>query len=435
MKPSFALSTVILLLFVSCAGRPEDTSGSDGTDGLSETAGLWYKAPPEGTHSRWASPENPNGEPGQGGKTNQGAKGNAFYTIAPGAQQVLLDFQGAGIITRMWMSGTIARNPEQRRMVRIDMFWDGAEKPAVSAPIGDFFGAGLGLMTPFDNELFSSPEGRSFNITIPMPFRTAARVVVTNESPCYVLFWYDLNLVTVKSHAADVMYFHTYWNRELSTRLGRDYEILPRVEGKGRYLGASIGGIGDEAYRGTWFGEGEVKGYLDGDRERPSLVGTGTEDYIGSGWGQGRYAGRYFGSLVSDSENDLYAFYRYHLVDPVYFHRDCRVTIQQMGNCSVRKFQEIQASGADVKLVALLDAKGADILRLKGPRPEYIRVLDMDAPPEMEGKDGAYFFRSDDVSAAAYFYLDQPQSKLPELPPVEHRMKDMQDKVWSREPM
>ncbi len=421
-----------VLLVSGCSGQPGKTDGSDSAALQPGQPGMLFTVPPDGTHTRWASPENPNGDPGEGGKTNQGAKGNAFYTIAPGAQQLLLDYEGAGVINRMWMSGTIARSSEQRRMVRIDMYWDGASKPAVSAPIGDLFGAGLGMLTPFDSELFSSPEGRSFNMTIPMPFRTGARVVVTNESPYYVLFWYDIDLLTLDKPFENALYFHTYWNRQLKTKLGEAYEILPRVEGKGRYLGAGIGVIGDEAYRGTWFGEGEVKAYLDGDRERPTLVGTGTEDYIGSGFGQGRYANRYSGSLVSDSENDLYAFYRYHVVDPVYFHRECRVTIQQMGNSSVKKFREMQKRGAELKLVALLDAKGGDILRLKGPRPEYLRVLDMPEPPSIDDKDGAYFYRSDDVSATAWFYLDRPESNLPDLPPVEIRMKDMENKVWSK---
>ena len=86
------------------------------------------------------------------------------------------------------------------------------------------------------------------------------------------------------------MYFHAYWNRDLKTKAGQDYVILPEVKGTGRYLGANISVIGDSLYRGSWFGEGEVKVYLDGDRENPTLVGTGTEDYIGSGWGQGEYA-------------------------------------------------------------------------------------------------------------------------------------------------
>jgi hypothetical protein len=423
MKNQLIFSLLFSVFFFGCQYK----SGSEWDSGRTNEL---YKAPPDGVHTRWASPENPTAEPGQGGKVNRGAKGQAFYTIPPGAQQVLLDYSGAGMITRMWMSGTIGRSEEQRRMVRIDMFWDGAEKPAVSAPIGDFFGAGLGLLTSFDSELFSSPEGRSFNFTIPMPFRKSAKVVVTNESPYFVLFWYDINFLTMEKQGDDILYFHTYWSRDLNTGIGQDFEILPRVQGTGRYLGTSIGVIGDEAYRNTWFGEGEVKIYLDGDSDLPTLVGTGTEDYIGSGWGQGRFFGRYFGSLVSEKQRDLYSFYRYHIDDPVYFHQECRVTIQQMGNCGIERFREIEESGAPVQLIALLDAKGNDLLHATGPGPEYLGLLDMDSRPDITTKDGAYFYRSDDVSATAYFYLDRPENELPELPGVDIRIKGMKEKAW-----
>jgi hypothetical protein len=426
MKATLYLNLIALFLISGCTQHPENATWQPGQEKE------LYKAPPQGVNTRWASPENPNGDPGKGGTINMGAKGNAFYTIAPGEKQVLLDYSGGGMITRMWMSGTIGRSAEQRRMVRIDMFWDGAEKPAVSAPIGDFFGTGLGLLTPFESDLFASPEGRSFNFTIPMPFRKSAKVVVSNESPYYVLFWYDINFITVDKHPDDLMYFHAFWSRDMNTTIGNDFEILPKVEGTGRYIGTNIGVIGNESYRNTWFGEGEVKIYLDGDKSLPTLVGTGTEDYIGSGWGQGRYYGRYFGSLVSDNQNDLYAFYRYHLDDPVFFHQECKVTIQQMGNCGVSRFQEIEASGAPVQLIALLDAKGNNLLAATGPKPEYLSLLDMDSLPDITTKDGAYFYRSDDVSATAYFYLDKPENNLPLLPDVNLRIEGMKEKVWSK---
>ncbi|MEX0600650.1 MAG: glycoside hydrolase family 172 protein [Rhodothermales bacterium] len=433
-------TSTLTLVFISiavltgCTTSPD--SGSEASWQVGQE-GVLYKAPAEGVHTRWASPENPNGEKGAGGQTNQGAKGQAFYIIPPGEDQVLLDREGAGVITRMWMSGTIGRNAEQRRMVRLDMYWDGAEKPAVSAPIGDFFGVGLGLTAPFDSKLFSNPEGRSFNFTIPMPYRTSARVVVTNESPYYVLFWYDLNFVEVPNHADDVMYFHAYWNRDVDTGVGIDYEILPRVEGTGRFIGTNVGVIGDPAYRGTWFGEGEVKMYVDGDTTLPTLVGTGTEDYIGSGWGQGEYDGDLHGSTVADYESDLYTFYRYHIADPVYFHEDLRVTIQQMGAATAERVREMAEEGAELQLAALLDLHGAsDITRIESPAPEHVDLLDMDPVPSMDELDladkGGFFYRSDDVSATAYFYLDRPSSNLPDLPDVDLRVQDMQEKVWDR---
>jgi len=390
------------------------------------TAQELAKAPQPKTNSRWVSPENPTGAKGRGGMTNKGAKGNAFFIIPPGQKQVLFDVKGAGIINRMWMSGTIGITEEQRRAVRIDMYWDGARKPAVSAPIGDFFGIGLGLIARYDNELFSSPEARSFNFTIPMPYRKSAYITITNESSKEVWIWYDINYLEVEKLPEDLLYFHAYWNRELKTKAGKDYVILPEVKGTGRYIGANISVIGDSLCRGSWFGEGEVKIFLDGDKENPTLVGTGTEDYIGSGWGQGEYASRYFGSLISDRGHDIYAFYRYHIADPVFFHKDCRVTIQQMGNHSREAILEMMRKGADVKPVGFVDQTGAVTKqgRLLDEENKYTFTDD-----NFPGT-GGNFYRSDDVSATAYFYLDKPENNLPELPPVDIRLKYLKEMVW-----
>lgn len=371
--------------------------------------------------------------------TNQGAKGRAFITVKAGEKQVLMDVEGTGIINRMWLSGTIPRSEEQRRMVRIDMYWDGATKPAVSAPIGDFFGLGLGLAVPFENVLFSNPEARSFNFTIPMPYRKSAKIVITNESSAHALVWYDINYTVLDKLPKEALYFHTFWQRNPQTELGKDYEILPKVTGIGRYLGSNIGVIGDSIYRNTWFGEGEVKIYLDGDTQLPTLVGTGTEDYIGTGWGQGEYAHRYQGSLVSDNKNDIYAFYRFHIPDPVYFHKDCKVTLQQMGSIGVSKVREMLEKGVKLQPVWVL-RKGDtdDIFNLKGKAPEQILLLDrkeysgINDPYFNDGVFSSNFYRSDDVSATAYFYLNKPSSNLPELSDAALRIKDLKEKVWSK---
>lgn len=396
-----------------------------------------YKAPAPTTQSRWISPENPTGAKGKGGSTNKGAKGSAFFNLKAGEQLVLMNVKGAGIINRMWLSGTIPRSEEQRRMVKIEMFWDEEKKPAVSAPIGDFFGLGLGLSVPFDNALFSNPEGRSFNFTIPMPYRKAAKIILTNQSAANALVWYDINYTELAKLPDDAMYFHAYWNRTLQTELGKDYVILPSVTGRGRYLGTNIGVIGDSAYRNTWFGEGEVKIFLDGDKKLPTLVGTGTEDYIGSGYGQGEYANRYQGSLVADKKNDLYAFYRYHIPDPVYFHHDCKVTLQQIGNTTIQKMREMLATG--IKMIPtwyFKKGRNDDISKLTGEAPEQILLFDRPEYPGINAKDfpdaiGGNFYRSDDVSATAYFYLDKPTNNLDPLPPPELRIKDMQQRVFS----
>jgi hypothetical protein len=409
---------LLCLFFVACASnRPENGF-------LPVTL---YQAPAADVHTRWISPENPTGAKGQGGLTNRGAKGNAFYIIAPGEKKVICDVQGPGVINRMWLSGTLGKNHEQRRAVRIDMYWDGAKKPAVSAPAGDFFGIAHGLIARYDNALFASPEARSFNFTIPMPFRKSALITVTNESGSELWLWYDINMLKMDRLPDDALYFHAWWNRDLKTTPGVDYEILPRVEGMGRFLGTNIGVIGDPRYGASWFGEGEVKMYLDGDREHPTLVGTGTEDYIGTGWGQGTYAARYFGSPVAYPEEGIYAFYRYHIEDPVYFHRDLRVTIQQMGNADKNAIQNMQESGAEAQPVWFLDQRGA--VTRQG------RLLDDGGDSLFDAPDfpitSTNYYRSDDVCATAYFYLDRPENNLPALPPAEVRLQHLAERVWT----
>lgn len=288
---------------------------------------------PEGVETRWASGENPTGAKGKGGQANGGRKGAATVPIKAGESFTLAEARGtSGTVRRIWMTFP-DRSPRMLRSLRIDMYWDNASTPAVSAPLGDFFGIGLGQMVVFQSALFSNPEGRSFNSVVPMPFKTGMKIVMTNESDTDVgEVFYDVDYTIGDRHPANMLYFHAHYRRENPTRLQQDYEILPRVAGKGRYLGTNIGVIvNGQEYFNTWWGEGEIKIYLDGDRDFPTLAGTGTEDYIGTAWGQGQYAHLYQGSPVADERNMRWCFYRYHIPDPVYFRRDIRVTMQQIG--------------------------------------------------------------------------------------------------------
>src|SRR5687768_9959816 len=125
--------------------------------------------------TRWSSFENIKAQKGKGGTENNAAKGRPYKPIEAGESVVLLDEKGPGIINRMWMTIN-DRSPEMLRSLKIEMFWDGERRPAVSVPFGDFFGVGLGRMTPHHNALFSQPEGRSFNCYIPMPFKKSAKI-------------------------------------------------------------------------------------------------------------------------------------------------------------------------------------------------------------------------------------------------------------------
>lgn len=361
---------------------------------------------PVDQQTRWSSFENPTAGKGIGGSENKGAKGRPAEYVEPGQTKVLLDTKGAGIIQRIWLTIN-DRSPAMLRSIRLEMYWDNSSRPAVSVPLGDFFGIGLGRKVAFQNALFSDPEGRSFNCNIPMPFRTAARIVIINESDKSFLLFYDVNFLQVKGHAADVLYFHASWRREIKTTLGKDFEILPKVKGKGRYLGMNMGIITDPVYQKSWWGEGEVKIYLDGDGNLPTLNGTGTEDYIGTGWGQGVFIHQYQGCLVADDSSRQWAFYRYHVPDPVFFQQECRVTIQIMGGDMINKVREYKKNGAALIPVTVSIDNGFLKLLEQNPVPD---LMDTKLP---EG--WTNFYRSDDVSATVYFYLDKPVNELPAI--------------------
>ena len=363
--------------------------------------------------TRWNSFENPTSEKGKGGMENKGAKGHPFDKLKAGETKVLLDIDGMGIITRMWF--TIQdRSPEMLRSLKIEMFWDGSEKPAVSVPFGDFFGNGLGRLVAHQNELFANPEGRSFNCFIPMPFKTGAKVVVTNENDTDLnMLFYDINFVKIKEWNSENLYFHCFWNRDTASTPGVDYTILPKIEGKGRFLGVNFGVIGNPVYQKSWWGEGEVKMYIDGDSEFPTLAGTGTEDYIGTAWGQGQFINRFTGCLVADTEKDQWTFYRFHIADPVMFKTDLSVTIQAMGGNMKKTVIEMQEVG--VPLIPVTLQNESVFIRLL----DYPQQVDLKNPELIDG--WTNFYRTDDWSSTAYFYLDKPENQLPELEKTEIR--------------
>jgi hypothetical protein len=357
----------------------------------------------EDSKPRIISFENSTGAPGNGGKTNLGAKGSPNRLIDAGASVTLMDYSGVGIIQHIWLT-VDHREPEVLRAMRIEMFWDGSDKPAVSAPVGDFFGTALSQRLPFECALFSDPEGRSCNCSIPMPFRKHARVVLTNGSKVRLNLYYAISFSAEKSLPKDAAYFHAFWHRSRTNPLGQDYEILPHVAGNGRFLGCNIGIITDPVYKDSWFGEGEVKMYLDGDSRFPTWNGTGTEDYIRSAWGQGVFLHSDSGCTLADDEHGRWAMYRFHLDDPIFFTKECRVTIQEMGSASTEDVRGMIAKHGAVIPVTVNTSKG------------LIPLLSGQNPPKLNDPlfpDGdVNFYRSDDYCSTAYFYLDQPSSGL-----------------------
>jgi len=366
---------------------------------------------------RWSSFENIKAEKGKGGMENNGAKGHPSDGIEPGETEVLLNVKGQGIINRMWVT-IIDRSPEMLRSLKLEMFWDDEKKPAVSVPFGDFFGMGLGKTTKYNNAFFGNPEGRSFLCYIPMPFKKAARVQVTNESGKRLShLFFDINFQRLEKWNSDNMYFHAYWNRDTATQLAKDFELLPRINGKGRFLGVNVGLKANPIYEQYWWGEGEVKMYLDGDKEYPTLVGTGAEDYIGTGWGQGEFYNDFAGCLFANKDSTGWAFYRYHVPDPIFFKTDIKVTLQQMGGNRKELVSALQNKGVPLIPVAI------DDLTKINPLYKKDSLVKLDTPGLPDGFSN--FYRSDDVSATAYFYLDKPVSSLPILPALPLRIANL----------
>jgi hypothetical protein len=185
------------------------------------------------------------------------------------------------------------------------------------------------------------------------------------------------------------------------------------VSGRGRFLGVNVGINANPAYKGTWWGEGEVKIFLNADGAHPTFAGTGSEDYIGTGWGEGEFFNDFSGCLVADEKNLQWAFYRFQIPDPVFFDSACRVTLQQIGGGPKATLAALQHAGVPLIPVSI-DHEG-DLSKLY----QEGTVDRADDPKLPEG--WMNFYRSDDVSATAYFYLSTPSDGLPPLQPAPER--------------
>ncbi|HXK59310.1 MAG TPA: DUF2961 domain-containing protein [Acidobacteriota bacterium] len=365
-----------------------------------------YDLAEAGVETRWLSFENRLGDKGQGGIANLGRKGSPSTRIKSGETFTMVDLSGPGVIRRIWL--TVRGDIENLRGLVIRAYWDDSTLPSVEAPLQDFFGIPLGRQVKFESALFSNPEGRSFNCFVPMPFKKRALITIENQSPkdCNALF-YEVNCTVGDRLPDEIGYFHARYRRENPTTPKRDFEILPLINGKGRFLGCNVGvrpvGKYGEPF---WFGEGEMKIYVDGDEQYPTLVGTGTEDLVGSAWGLGRFNHLYQGCLLSEKEDGVWGFYRYHIPDPVYFHKSIRVTLQQMAGGTAAQLRRLS----------------------REDYPELVathKVFD----PAVDGKgdDNSWnnFEAPQDVSATAYWYQTLPPPDFPPLEPYAERIKDL----------
>jgi hypothetical protein len=284
--------------------------------------------------TRSISFENPTGASGAGGAAGDGRKGAAYRIVGPGERVVLADIEGPGTIRHVWMTFPPGP-PEAMRAKVIEVFYDGAAEPSVSVPAVDFFGVPWGRPVHLSTALTAINEGRGFNSYLPMPFRRSVRVEFENAAERAIYLYVQIDYTLEPDLPAGAGYLHAAFRRENPTRLRRDFVIAEGLRGPGRFLGTVVGVRVLDG--GDWYGEGEVKVYLDGDTDLPTICGTGLEDYVGSAWGMGVHQTLYAGAPLEVRDPaggpnpDFVGFYRWHVPDPIMFARDLRVTIQQIG--------------------------------------------------------------------------------------------------------
>lgn len=258
--------------------------------------------------------------------------------IKPGETMVLADIRGPAVISHIWLTFNDARpnwleaggsaRPDE---IVLRMYWDEAERPNVESPLGDFFAAGFGLRREVRSMPVQVEGGDGYNSFWQMPFFTRGRITATNESAKNVRsFYYQIDYTEVDSLPPDTAYFNAQYKREFPETLGKDYVIL-EAEGRGHYVGTVMSIQSRSPY---WFGEGDARIYVDGDA-KPTIQGTGTEDYFLAAWGLNEQTFPYFGcTYMSDDPSNLgvrATMYRWHIDDPIRFTKSIRFEIEHTG--------------------------------------------------------------------------------------------------------
>jgi hypothetical protein len=272
--------------------------------------------------------ENPTGAPGEGGKAASrlgvGRKGAPSISLKAGQEVQLCDIEGPGTIRHIWM--TTRRDALNLRSLVIRAWWDGQEHPSIECPISDFMGFAHGKVMPYFSAVHSLGKNAGMNIWLPMPFASRAKITLTNDGEKDVPLYYQIDYTIADKHPDDVGRLHVLFRRENPTTMKKDFVMLPQRKNKGRFMGAIIGVR--NLTPGQWWGEGEIKIYMDGDTDFPTICGTGSEDYVCLSYGMQQTPYLYNGCSLN--ENNFVSMYRWHLPDPISWRKECRITIQQI---------------------------------------------------------------------------------------------------------
>jgi hypothetical protein len=358
--------------------------------------------------TRSISAENISGEKGRGAMATegiasraatylgQGWKVNPCVRIEPGQTFTVADITGSGAIQQIWMTTF----PAFLRSAILRMYWDGEQEPSVETPLGDFFGLGWAERCRLNSLAVCVNPAGGLNCYWEMPFRASARITIENLAEVPMVLYYQVNY-TLTTVPEDMAYFHAQWRRSNPLPYKEVHTLLDGVQGHGHYVGTYLAwGV----HNNGWWGEGEIKFYMDGDGDFPTICGTGTEDYFGGAWDfeepgveYGVFSTPYSGLHEVQTPHQMFrtqqrfGMYRWHITDPVRFGQDLRVTIQALGWRPDR--YTINAQTLSKTTVERLQV---------GWRP------------------GKYYLPlQDDIASTAFWYQSEPHAPFPTLPPFE----------------
>jgi hypothetical protein len=247
--------------------------------------------------------------------------------VAPGQTITLLDHKGAGIIRRFWVTIAPRAHKEIHAQAILRMYWDGETNPSVEVPIGAFFGVGFGEQVDYTSLPLNETSG-GYNCYWPMPFRTSARWTLTNLSNRHIdAFYYNIDFTGYDKLPDDIRYFHAQFRRENPTTANKNYTILD-ASGPGHFVGTALF-MQNLRGKGLGFLEGDEMIYIDGE-SKPSIIGTGTEDYFSSGWyyDRGPYSAPFHGVPIKDEKLGRVSTYRWHIEDAMPYQKSIKVTIE-----------------------------------------------------------------------------------------------------------
>lgn len=317
--------------------------------------------------SRSISAENRTGEKGKGGMAPADPNGSSrelgigwkncpAVGIKPGELYEVANIEGPGVIQQIWMTPMGL----QRHLI-LRFYWDDCQHPAIECPIGDFFGNGWDSFSQISSLAVCANPRNGYNCYWSMPFRKRCRITAENIGLDEIVLFYQVNY-SLQEVPDDASYFHAQFRRTNPLPYQTDYTILDGVEGWGHYVGTTMSW---GTFNSGWWGEGEIKFYLDDDKEFPTICGTGTEDYFGGAWcfhgvvreGEKKHYANYttpYSGFYQVSSSDFahtlprFSLYRWHIMDPVRFEKNLRVTMQALGWRTKNRFLPLQDDIASV---------------------------------------------------------------------------------------